>query len=417
MGNPTRHRRPSVSKAPPLAVLVLVTGVGPLALDTYLAALPALQRSLSTSAAVAQLTVTAYIAGLAFGQLVIGAVSDGTGRRMPLLCSTAAFMTTCVICGIAPNAELLITARLLGGLAAGAGVATGRAVVSDYYEGNAAAKKFGTLASINFLGPVIAPAIGGLILTVGTWRTIFWSLSGLGLVMFLAVATRLPETLPPSERHRGGVTAMGARMADLLGDRVYLRHVVVSCLATAGFFTYIGGSSFVLQRVYGISQTEYALVFSVNAVAMVVAGVIFRVLAARVGAVRLRLVGLLVASAASVALMGLALLPRGDRPSVAAPWVILSCLVAGMGFVIPASVTLAQQAGKRFGGTASALQGGLSFLTGALVTPLTGVFGDTSLTPMAVLMAGFMLAALAALAATRSPDWTGVVHLEIEPAS
>jgi MFS family permease len=166
---------------------------------------------------VAQLTVTAYIAGLAFGQLVIGAASDGTGRRTPLLCSTAAFMTTCVICAIAPNAGLLIAARLLGGLAAGAGVATGRAVVSDYYEGNAAAKKFGTLASINFLGPVVAPAIGGLILTVGTWRTIFWSLSGLGVVMFVAVAARLPETLPPSERHRGGVTATWARMVDLLG--------------------------------------------------------------------------------------------------------------------------------------------------------------------------------------------------------
>ena len=272
MGTPTRHRRLSSAKAPPLAVLVLVTGVGPLALDTYLAALPALQHSLSTSAAVAQLTVTTYLAGLALGQLVIGAVSDGTGRRIPLLCSTAAFMTTCIVCAIAPNAGLLIAARLLGGLAAGAGVATGRAVVSDCYEGDAAAKKFGTLASINFLGPVIAPAIGGLILTVGTWRTIFWILSGLGLVMFLAVAARLPETLPPSERHRGGVTSAGARMVDLLGDRVYLRHVVVSCLATAGFFTYIGGSSFVLQTVYGISQTEYALVFSVNAVAMVVAG-------------------------------------------------------------------------------------------------------------------------------------------------
>ena len=412
MGNLTRHRRPSGSKAPPLAVLVLVTGVGPLALDTYLPALPALQHSLSTSAAVAQLTVTAYISGLALGQLVIGAASDGTGRRTPLLCSTAAFMTTCVICAIAPNAGLLIVVRLLGGLAAGAGVATGRAVVSDYYEGNAAAKKFGTLASINFLGPVVAPAIGGLILTVGTWRTIFWSLSGLGVVMFVAVAARLPESLPPSERHRGGVTATWARMVDLLGTRVYLRHVLVSCLATAGFFTYIGGSSFVLQTVYGISQTEYAIVFSVNALAMVVAGALFRVLVGRAGAVRLRLAGLLLATIASVALVGLAFIPRSDRPSVVAPWIILSCVVAGMGLVIPASVTLAQQAGERFRGTASALQGGLSFLSGALVTPLTGVLGDTSLTAMALLMAGFMLAAVAALAATSSPGWTGVQHME-----
>ena len=407
MGISTGRRWPAASTAPPLAVLVLVTGVGPLALDTYLAALPAMQRSLSTSAAVAQLTVTTYIAGLAFGQLVIGAVSDGTGRRMPLLCSTAAFTTTCIICAIAPNAGLLIAARLLGGLAAGAGVATGRAAVSDYYKGTGAAKKFGTLASINFLGPVIAPAIGGLILTVGTWRTIFWCLSALGLVMVLAVAARLPETLPPSERHPGGLASTGTRMVDLLGNRVYLRHVIVSCLATAGFFTYIGGSSFVLQTVYGISQTEYALVFSVNAVAMVVAGALFRVLVARVGTVRLRLAGLLLSSTASVVLVGVALLPRADRLSVAAPWVLLSCVTAGMGLVIPASMTLAQQAGEVFRGTASALQGGLSFLTGALVTPLTGVLGDTSLTPMALLMAGFMLATLVALSVTRSPRWTG----------
>lgn len=400
-----RPARPAGPTAPSLAALVIVTGVGPLALDTYLPALPSMQRSLHSTASVVQLTVTAYIVGLALGQLVAGPISDSVGRRGILLGSTGCFLIASLGCAVAPSAPVMVAIRLVHGTVAGGGVSVERAVVSDHYQGDAAARRYGTISSITFLGPVIAPALGSAILAVGSWRTIFLFLTGLGAVMVLAVQFGLPETLPPADRQHSGLRPTWARTADLLADRAFLRHTIVQCLATMGFFTYIGGSTFVLQTVYGISQSNYAAVFTVNAAAMVVTGVLFRQNVTRLGAERLRLVAVIVTSACSGLLLVVALIGHQRLPWLAVPWVLLCLVTGGMGLIIPASVTLAQRAGARSRGTASALQGGLSFLAGALVTPLTGVLGYHSLLPMAALMAGFMALTLAFMAVTGGQVW------------
>src|SRR5829696_5003519 len=219
---------------PSTAALVLVTGVGPFGTDTYIAALPELRSSLGTSATVAELTLTTFIAGLAAGQLLLGAVSDGTGRRRLLLAGTAVFTVLSAVCALAPNAGVLLAARLGQGVAAGGGVVVGRAVVTDTHRGPAAAAKFGTLASITFLGPVLAPVVGGLVLAVGTWRTVFAVLTALGVLMSAAVLLGLPETLPPRSRQQPGWRDTAARMADLLRDWSFMKHVSVYCLSAAG---------------------------------------------------------------------------------------------------------------------------------------------------------------------------------------
>src|SRR3712207_3275854 len=125
----------SAGSLPSLPALVLVTGVSPLATDAYLPALPALQASLDTSAAIAQLTLTAFLVGLAFGQIVIGSMSDATGRRPVLLSTSLLFGVLSVACAVAPSGPSLVAVRALEGFVAGGGVATGRAIVSDHFRG------------------------------------------------------------------------------------------------------------------------------------------------------------------------------------------------------------------------------------------------------------------------------------------
>lgn len=380
-----------------LAALVLVTGVGPLATDTYIAALPEVQHSLSTSASVSQFTLTAFIIGLAMGQLIFGPISDGRGRRRMLVGGAVAFTILSALCGLAPNGPTLVGLRLVEGLAGGCGVAVGRAVISDRYEGAAAAARFGSLAAITFLGPVLAPAIGGVILTVGDWRTVFVFLTAVGALMVLAILVGIPETLPPGRRHAGDLSSTLTRMNDLLHDRAFLTPVVVQCLATAGFFVYIGGSSFVLQNQLHFSEREYTVIFASNAAGMVVVSTLFGVLVGRVGASRLRNIGVVASAAAATVLAGYALECHPERPVVAVTWVLLGVVVAGMGFSIPGTTAIAQQAGRRFGGTASALQGGLTFTVGALATPLVGLAGHQTVLVMAALMSVFLLGSVVAL--------------------
>ncbi|GAB3598523.1 multidrug effflux MFS transporter [Angustibacter peucedani] len=382
-------------RPPATAALVLVTGVGPLATDMYVAGLPALRRSLETTASVAQLTLTAFIVGVAVGQLALGPLSDGRGRRPFLLGGTVAFTALSAACALAPTGPSLVGARLAQGVVAGCGVAVGRAVVSDHWQGTAAAARYGTLAAITFLGPVVAPAIGAVVLGWGSWRSVFWLLTAVGVLMTVAVARWIPESLPPSARQGHGLAHSLARMADLARDGGFMRHVVVQCLATAGFFVYIGGSAFVLQTTYGVSQTTYAVLFATNAAAMAVTSLGFRLLVGRVGPARLRTVGVTVATLASAGLLVVALTRPHVGSPLAVPWVLLCLVVAGMGLSIPGTTALAQQAGDRARGTASALQGGLTFLVGAAATPLTGLVGYDTLLPMAELMLGFFVAATA----------------------
>ncbi|MFI9643136.1 multidrug effflux MFS transporter [Micromonospora sp. NPDC051925] len=387
------HRQHRPAGTPSMVALVLLTGVGPFATDAYIAALPELRRSLDTSATVAQLTLTAFIVGMAAGQLLLGPVSDVRGRRGIVLVSTLSFALLSLLCAVAPTGGILVLARLGQGIAAGTGVALGRAMVTDAWQGTQAAARFGSIASVTFLGPVLAPAVGGVILDHGTWRTVFVALAGLGAAMAVAALVGLPETLPAHRRHAGGPRDAVARMAELLRDRAFRTHLAVLCLAIAGFFTYIGGSSFVFQTAYRMDESRYTLIFATNAAGMAGAGLLFRVLVARVGAGRLRAAGVAASTVATLALLVAALADRSGELPLAVPWALLAVVVAGMGLTLPATTALAQEAGRRSAGTAAALQGGLGFLAGAVVTPLTGVLGYASLLPMVGAMAVFFVAA------------------------
>lgn len=404
---------------PSLAALVLLSGVGPLATDTYLAALPAVAVDLGAPTAATQLTITAFVVGLGLGQLVAGPVSDGRGRRGLVVWGSVAFGAASVACALAPTAAVLVAARLVQGAVAGSGVAVARAVVSDTSEEQAAARTFGTLAAITLLAPVIAPALGGAVLAVAPWRALFWLMAALGAVLVVAAVLGVPETLPPSQRQDGGVAALWPRSRDLLAERAFRAPVLVQCLATAGFFVYIGGSSFVLQERLGLSPSRYALVFAVNAAVMAAGSLVFRLAVVEVGARRLRAVGLGLSAAGAVGLLVAALLARGaGDPPLPVVWVALAVVTSGMGLIIPASTVIAQQVGRRSAGTASSLTGGLTFLAGAATTPLTGVVGDGSVLAMAMMMTAGLVAACAAATvgrrgtpeaapAARGPDRAG----------
>jgi MFS transporter, DHA1 family, multidrug resistance protein len=389
----------STSRRPWLVALVLVTGVGPLATDTYIAALPQVRATLDTTATVAQLTMTFFIAGMAVGQLLAGPLSDSRGRRVMILASSATFALMSVLCAIAPTGPALVAERAVQGLVAGVGVVVGRAVVSDRYVGARAAAAYGTLTSASLVGPVVAPAVGGALLTVGDWRTIFLFLGVVGVVMTTLGFFGIPETLPAECRQARGLGEVTDRMRDLLTDRVFLAPVVVQCLVVAGFFVYIGGSSIVLQTQVGISEREYTALFASNALVMVLASLAFRLLVVRTGAAVLRRVAMTAATLGAVTLLATCLLAPDHVPPLPLLWAPLAVMLGGLGMFLPASTAITQAAGRRSAGTAAALGGGIPFFCGALTTPLTGLLGSQTVLTMASCTVGFY--ALAVTAAWR----------------
>lgn len=376
-----------------LLILGGLSAFGPLSIDTYLPALPTLSRELHASQSATQLTLTACLAGLALGQLLAGPLSDRFGRRRPLLAGVLAYTVASLLCAVAPSVGSLAVLRLVQGASGAAGIVIARAIVRDLHEGTAAVRYFSALMLVTGVAPVLAPVLGGQLLEVTSWRGIFVALAVVGAVLLVATALGLRETLPEERRRDGGLRATAATLREVLSDRRFVAYAFASGLAFGAMFTYISGSPFVIQDLYGASPQLFSAAFAVNSLGIVAAGQVNGRLAGRVAPRTMLGVG--VGTMAVAGLVLLAVTIPGDLGVVAllAPlWLLVSCI----GFVIPNATALALADHPQVAGSASALLGVVQFLIGAAAAPLAGIAGTGTAVPMAAAMAALSLAAVAA---------------------
>ncbi|MGW7467265.1 Bcr/CflA family multidrug efflux MFS transporter [Streptomyces xantholiticus] len=376
-------------------VLGGLTALPPLSMDMYLPALPAVTDSLHAPAATVQLTLTACLAGMALGQLVVGPMSDRWGRRCPLLVGMLVYVVATAICAFAPTAEMLIGFRLLQGLAGAAGIVIARAVVRDLYDGVEMARFFSTLMLISGVAPIIAPLIGGQVLRVTDWRGIFVVLAAVGILLTLVVAQWLHETLPVEKRHSGGVGEALRTMRGLLADRVFTGYMLTGGLAFAALFAYISASPFVVQEIYGASPQTFSLLFGVNSIGLMAVGQINgKLLVGRVSLDKALGFGLAVITLAATALLLLTSGVFGEVglfPIAAGLFVLMSA----MGLAMPNTNALALMRTPHAAGSASALIGTSAFLIGAVASPLVGIAGEATAVPMAVVQVACAVGAVA----------------------
>ncbi|MEU4678283.1 multidrug effflux MFS transporter [Micromonospora sp. NPDC023737] len=384
-----------------VALLGLLTAFGPLSLDMYLPAFPAMARDLGADQAHIQLSLTTCLVGMAVGQFVTGPLSDRMGRRRLVLAGVLAYAVLSLVCAVAPNASALAVARFAQGFAGGMGVVVARAVVRDLHSGRAAAKYFSQLTLIFGVAPVAAPGIGSLVLRFGSWRAVFVALAAIGLLLAAAVAWRLPETLPVERRNGAGLVSTVRTMRMLTTDRVYLGYALTQALAFAGLYAYISGSSFVFQDVFGVSDTTFSLIFGLNALGLVAVGQANARLLDRSDPRTLLTRTLMVSTAAAGGLLAGA--------AVGSAWAVAASLfvfVGSLGMVTPNSTALGLDRHPRHAGTAAALLGTVQSVAGALAAPLVGLGGEGSGVPMAAVVAGAVVLSLTAVLALTRPSPT-----------
>ena len=363
----------------PLATLLLVLTVfGPISMDLYLPALPALTTELGAATSTAQLTVTACLIGLAAGQLIAGPLSDRFGRRGPALIGVTAYVLVSALCAASPTVELLITARLVQGLAGGVGIVIAQAAGRDVYEGGRLIRFYGRLTVVGGLAAVIGPLIGGALTAILDWRGLFLLLAVIGALILAWVALGLPESLAREDRTAAGFAVIRRDMRMLLSDRRFFGAVVAQGFVYAALFAYLSGATYVLQGVYGLSPQAYALAFGLNSAGFMVFGYLAGRFSEKWSALGTLIVGLVIAALGSVALLiaGLASVP------LAVVIVALFLLAAGTAVTSPPSTTLALAGYPQIAGTASSLLGAARFAFGGIAAPLVGVAGALSILPL-----------------------------------
>ncbi|GAA3238887.1 multidrug effflux MFS transporter [Nonomuraea helvata] len=371
-----------------LVILGALSAIGPLSIDMYLPALPAITSEMLSSPAQVQLTLTACLIGVSVGQVIAGPVSDVRGRRTPLMVGVAGFMVASLLCAFAPSVPMLIAFRLLQGMLGGAALVIVRAVVRDLYDGAAIARIFATLMLVSGLAPILAPIAGAQLLAFTSWRGVFVALSVAGVALLMLVLSGVRETLPAAERESGGLKHTVGTFWKLLRDRAFMGSALTAGLAFAAMFGYISGSPFVLQEVYGATPAQYSLIFGLNAFGLTAMAQLGGRLSGRVPPVTLVVTGLVVALTGASLLLAAALTGLGLWGIVGGLFVIM----LGQGLVMPGTgaLALASQPAQ-VAGSASALLGVMQFALGACAAPLVGLVGAGSAVPMACVMLGLIL--------------------------
>ena len=353
------------------SLLTALVALGPMSTDLYLPSLPGLLRHFGTGIAEVQLTLSVFLVGLAFGQLIYGPLSDRFGRRPVLLAGLVLYVGASIVCAAAPGMPALIAARLVQALGACAGPVVCRAVVRDVHGREGAARILSYMSAAMALAPALGPIVGGFVEAWLGWRANFSILVAYGAIGLAATIAILPETAPHRGEQGGGLFAMLEGYVALFGERSYLGFVFCVALAYGGIFCFISGSSFIFVDIIGLPPQLYGVCFGAIVLGYILGTLTGGRLTRRFGVERLVKTGGLI-SAAGGAMLGLVVWTTGAT----IPGIILPSLVymIGTGLVLPNAMAGAIGPFPRLAGTAAALMGfiqmGLAALAGIAIAHL-----------------------------------------------
>ncbi|AYH45872.1 multidrug effflux MFS transporter [Azoarcus sp. DN11] len=368
-------------------VLAALAAIGPFSIDTYLPAFGAMGEALSAAPLQIQQTLTAYMATFAFMVLWHGALADHFGRRRVLIVGTALFALASLVCALAPSIEWLWAGRALQGMVGGAGMVVGRAVIRDLYEGEHAQRLMSRVMLIFGIAPAIAPMIGGLLLALGGWRTIFFFLAFFGAWLSFLTWRFLPETLAHEHRHPLHPVLLARAYRRVLGSAAFVLLAGAVAFNFNGFFLYVLSAPTFLMKHLGLSAQEFGWMFVPSVLGMTAGSALSGRVAGRWQSRRTIVVGFaLMAGAALANVLVASLMPPGLPQSV----LPIMLYTFGMALSMPSLTLLALDLFPTHRGLASScqsfLQVGINSLTAGVLAP---VLWYSPLT-LAAGMAGFL---------------------------
>jgi MFS transporter, DHA1 family, multidrug resistance protein len=364
-------------------ILGALTAFGPLSIDMYLPALPRIGERLGASDSQVQLTLASFFIGLAFGQAIIGPLTDRFGRKPPLAFGLVLFIAASAGCALARSVEWLIALRLFQALGAAAGMVVARAMVRDLFPPKEVAGVFSSLMLVLGVAPILAPMLGSQVLLWAEWPAIFWCLTAFGIACLTLATLRLQEShRPPADARLHLGTVLG-NYGRLFRHRNFMGYALAGSLAIGGMFAYIAGSPFVVIELYGLSSTDYGWIFGANAFGLIGASQVNRLLLRRLTSDQVLLATTLVLAIVALVLAALAWTAIGGL------WPLLVALflyASIIGLTLPNSSALALLTQHQGVGAAAALLGVLQFGIGAAAALGVGALEDGTARPMGLVI-------------------------------
>ena len=375
-----------------LILLAALVALGPLSIDMYLPAMPTMMAAFDTDIGAIHLTMSAYLAGFALFHLVCGPLADRFGRRPVLLAGTVLFVAACIGCSMSTTVEHMLGFRFLQGIGACVGPTLARTVTRDVFGPTRAARALSLIAMLMALAPAIAPGIGGVMLLVLPWNSIFYFLACYGALMLALVHFFLAETLP--QRQSLHPLSIARNFGKLLLDPVYVCATVASGLMYAGLMAYLASSSFVYIDMLGMSVQYFGLVFLTTVIGYMAGSALSARLSLDYASSQVMLVGGVLGFVAALLMTAGHLRWPDSVAALALPTALFS---TALGLVLPHAMAVALEHYPHMAGTASSLLGFIQMSLSAASSALAGqLLADT---PMPMLWIMIVITALGLLLA------------------
>ena len=397
----------TVAAKPSIGLILLLgalTAFGAISIDLYLPALPAIAEHFGTPVAGSQITMSAFLLGMAIGQLGFGPLSDRIGRKPPLVAGAIIYTLASLAIMYAPSIEWMAAGRFVQALGACAGVVIARAVVRDRYDTTESARLFSLMFLVLSVAPMLAPTFGAMLLSAFGWQSIFLALAIFGLISGLSVLFGLSESRSHETAAQAASESTWQSYRAALADPMVLGLVLAGALNGAAFFTYISASPALFMEHFGQSPEAFGWIFAVNAGGLVIASQLNRMALKHASPARIARIAIRTALGFSFLYLALALAGLATMPIT---MVLLFLSLGSFGFVSGNTSALALGAMPIRAGAISALIGAGSFALGAAASALTAPFAAQGPTSIAVgLAAGFAGSAYAFHRVARIGRWT-----------
>ncbi|HBC6263658.1 multidrug effflux MFS transporter [Citrobacter sp. Cb008] len=394
-----KHASPAaIASQTGLTFILILSGLmafASLSTDIYLPAMPTMAEDLYGNV---ELTITGFLVGFAIAQLIWGPISDHLGRRKPLLIGMVLFIIGSAGCAMSTSITQIVFWRVFQALGACTGPMLARAMIRDLFARTRAAQMLSTLVLVMAIAPIAGPLIGGQIIRLSTWHSVFWLLAVIGALMFISL-NWLPETLPEEKRVKASLAGAFRNYRSLFANGRFMRYTLsLTCYYVAAY-AFITGSPFVYISYYHVEPQHYGWLFALNIVGVMVMSVVNRRLVQRHSLEQLLKYATMLAALAAVALAVLVKLESGGVEAI----IITVFLFFSMNGIIAATSTAAAlDAVPSIAGSASALIGALQYGSGIISSLLLAAFSDGTPWTMAWIIALFTLcSAVLALRATR----------------
>ncbi len=377
----------SNSQRPTLVLFILgaLAAIGPFSTDMYLPGFPAMARDLNTDVSQIALTLTSYLIGISLGQLIFGPILDRFGRKKPLVVALLIYMCAAAGCALSPSLNVLIVLRFFLAIGACVGMVGSRSIVRDIFSGPGIARGLSLLMMIFGVAPIIAPSVGGFLVSFLGWRWLFGILVIIGGLILLPVGLLLKESHGPDPSVSLRLDRVVLGFLSVFRERTFVLNAVAVGAASGLLFGYLSGSPFVVIDLFGFTVIQASWILALYGLAGILGNQLNRLLLRTRQSLSILVSATMVQFLAGLVLVAGSLL--GSLPH-AAYLALLFVLLFCFGLIAPNATGRALEPFSRNAGSASALIGCMQMGAGACTSGFLSYLHNGTALPMAMVLTG-----------------------------